>query len=150
MSKFNIPKSLTAAFLMDEDLETNGVWIALDGNVRIRIRRFKSEAVRTAMEKFGQPGDAIFKGTKLEEGVSKDIMIRVLAEGVIADWAIYEDLSIEEIDAGVDPKSKPIPATFENKVAFLKELPELADRVFALSMDADLFKAKKIEHAKGN
>ena len=131
--------TLKKAFGASSVKEEEGVWIDLNEDISIKIRRYRSRAAQEAAKEFSKEY-AGPKNKKLTTAQTEELTTKVLAKSIIADWK------------GVEDDDGPIPCTFENKFKILND-PEMNDfREFVAnaSYERDVFAIEADEDATGN
>ena len=126
------PKNtLFTMFKTNEDLEEAGVWAVLsrDPLIRVKVRRLKSKRSLEARKELDKPfANEIRRGT-LSTDEQKDLALKQIAHGVIAAW-----------EGVTDAEGKELPYTPKNAYDILKALPELADLIIGISVEAENYK----------
>jgi len=133
-------KKLRARFASDEAKEEEGVWADFGDGIRVKIRRFKSRLVQETQRKLHKPFADVVRRGPLPDHIAEDLMLKLMAQAVIADWEIPGD---EEDDP-------PVPNTVEAKLQLLKELPEFRDEILSISFERDAYKVALDEEAEKN
>ena len=126
-------------FKTDESKEEQGVWIDFGEGIRVRVRRIRSrfsQAVRLELEK---PHSESIRRGPLPNDVAEDLMMKQIAKALISEW-----------EGVTDEDGNVLECTYENKLAIIKELPELRDEILQVSMDRDSYKAAKNEESLKN
>jgi hypothetical protein len=131
--------ALFARFKTDEDRQENGVWVDFGDGIKVKIRRFKSKASVAARKELDKPHTEVIRRGKLAEDVAEDLLVRQIAMGVIADW-----------EGVTDENGNNVPNTTDAKYHILKALPDFRDEIFAISVEAEHFKAAVDADAEGN
>jgi len=131
--------ALHARFKTDTKLEEQGVWVDFGEGLRVRVRRFKSRVVQDASKKFNKTEVGVIRKGGMGEEAATDILVRIIAEAVIVEWQGVTDENGNELEA-----------TFDNKYATLKELPEFRDALFEQSVSMDNFKGELLKESEGN
>jgi hypothetical protein len=136
------PETLFDLFAVDDDEAEHGKWFSFGKNIRIKIRRHKSEKSIKVREKLDAPyAQASRKLSDLPKKIQDEITYRHLAEGIIADWeGVY----------GVDGKEVPYSADAAYKFLSHPKLREFRDKIADLSVDLSNFISKKEEAEEGN
>lgn len=132
-------KSIFEKFKTDETMEETGVWANFGDGIRIKIRRLKSKKSLDARRELDKPiANEIRRGT-LSAEEQKDLAIKQVAYGVIADWEGVTNVDGEDIVY-----------TAKNAYELLKALPELADLIIGISVEADNYREQVVADAVKN
>lgn len=130
---------LFARFKTDENKEEAGVWVDFGDGIRIKVRRLRSRKSVEVRKELDKPfADQIRRGP-LDEATAEDLMLKQMAQGVIADW--------EGVDLG---DGEVVPYTPDNAYKLLKELPELRDDILRVCAEADNYRMNLDEAAEKN
>lgn len=131
--------ALYARFKTNENTEEAGVWVNFGDDVRVRVRRLKSRASQAARAELDKPfAPEIRRGTMPEDKL-KELAIKQVARGVIAEW-----------EGVTDADGNALPYTPENAFKVLTDLPEFAEAIIEISMNAENYKAQMSADAEGN
>lgn len=136
------PETLFDLFAVDDDEAENGKWFSFGKNIRIKIRRHKSEKSIKVRERLDAPyAQASRKMSDLPKKIQDEITYKHLAEGIIADWEGVYDVNGNEI-----------PYSPEAAYKFLShpKLREFRDKVADLSVDLSNFISKQETEEEGN
>ncbi len=136
--------NLNNLFATDRDTEENGIWVDVDQKVRVKVRAYSAKAVVELREQLMRPYAILQRtGAKIPEDKSDEIGLKVVAGGVIADWAGV---------TGEDDKGKEveIPYTAENAFSLLEAMPRFANFIVGVAMDAQMYKEALHEDSAKN
>lgn len=135
------PISIFDACETDADAAENGRWFSdiWDGlPATVKLRRFTSNKAVATRSKLLNKYRRYLKNNKYPPDIDEKMMIELIAEGVIVDWAkIY------------DRDGKEIPFSFEVAKVLLK-MPDFRIPLVDLAMKMDGFRAEEAEAVKGN
>ena len=127
--------NLYKRFKTDENAEKNGVWISYDEGVEFLLRRAGSANphYRTAVDYHMGPYRRRFQNGTVDEKKSRELMARVYADAVVADWKGVTD------EAG-----NILECTKENVFKVLMDLRELFDSIQKDAGEIDQFRAREV------
>jgi len=131
---------LHARFKTVETKEEEGVWAEFGDGIAVRIRRFKSRAVQDYQKKLNRPYADMVRRGPLPQHIAEDLMEKLIAHAVIADWRGVTD----------EEGENELPPTDENKLKIIKELPEFRDEILSVSFERDGFRDALDEEAEKN
>ena len=121
----------------DRNLEENGQWVELGDGLEIKVARISSERSKAVRHRLEKPY-AKMRG-EIPTSIQEQILIKQIAEAVLLDWK------------GVtDDEGKAIECTVDAKVKMLTEFKDFLQDVVMVAMEAETFKAQKIEEASKN
>lgn len=140
--------SLRKQFKMDANLEQDGIWIDY-GTARIRIARAGGNNKKFAkvLDTKTKPYKRAIVAGMLDAEKSNAILREVYADAVILKWETNTGTEAEPVwEPGILPEDLGcegetlLPATKENIVKVLAELPELFTDLIAQASSATLFR----------
>lgn len=121
----------------DRNLEENGQWVELGDGLEIKVARISSERSKAVRHRLEKPY-AKMRG-EIPTSIQEQILIKQIAEAVLLDWK------------GVtDDEGKAIECTLDAKIKMLTEFKDFLQDVVMVAMEAETFKAQKIEEASKN
>jgi hypothetical protein len=126
-------------FGTDEDREEAGVWCDFGEGMRVKIRRMSSRKVQDVQRELNKPHTAQLRIGPLPDAVAEDMMYRVIATGIIADWEGIDN------DAG-----EVLPYTAANALTVVKKFKEFRDNILQISANADAYRVKVEEAGEAN
>jgi len=130
------------AFSVDKEACENGRWLEImkmgDETIRIKLRRTTSKKFREKkhiLDKEFEEKLTMATGSVQQE-LYEDLLAQCIADSIIVDWE------------GIDLGEGPIPYTYENAYALLKEFPDFMNRVFDTASLRENYTIKDKERAK--
>lgn len=121
----------------DRNLEENGQWVELGDGLEIKVARISSERSKAVRHRLEKPY-AKMRG-EIPTSIQEQILIKQIAEAVLLDWK------------GVtDEEGKAVECTLDAKIKMLTEFKDFLQDVVMVAMEAETFKAQKIEEASKN
>lgn len=160
--------SLRSSFQTDPNLEQNGVFVIYPdpkrGELqayRIRLRRLggRNSVYTKAKERLLKPYRTV-EWKDLPEAVQHDLSVRMFVEGAVASWETktYDGVKtkltpdaegwLKGVEVGQDDGSDEVlPATVDNIVAALKQVPDFMEVLFTECRGPELFKAEQRDAA---
>lgn len=150
--------ALDDIFATDKTTEEDGAWVDLSPTMRLKIRSFSAKAVTDLREKLMKPYVLLQRsGQKIPDEQSDEIGLKVIAGGVIADWAGIPGAAVLDSEGNevLDAEGNAVPApllsyTAENAYDTLKRLPRMANFVVGVSTDAQFYKNEVVEGGAKN
>jgi len=129
-----------STFATDIESEENGKWFELGEGAKIKLRSFQSERSQKVRESLEAPYLALKRSGKgIPQGEQETLLIRQMAQAIIADWEGFTDEDDEVI-----PFSQ---KAAEEKLTTYREFRNLVAR---LVTDDDAYKAEAKEEAEKN
>lgn len=127
--------NLDKYFAVDRDAAENGKWFEIAPGIEFKIRRHNSKHVSAVQRKLA----AKYPNGQPPSSETEDFALRVLAEGVIANWRGVADENGNEI-------------SYSPEMAYriLKEYPDLAEMVSTITMDMNRFRTEEDEELVKN
>lgn len=135
------PQALDLFDLFDtnRDSEESGVWIDLNGVTKFKVRAFNAKAVVDLRDNLMKPYQTMIRaGLEIPEDKNEEIGLRVIAGGVIADWA------------GVEIDGDEILYSSDAAYTLLKKLPKLANFIAQSAMNTQNFRDEAREESAKN
>lgn len=130
---------LKALFDVDTVKETEGVWVAMDHGIEIKIARLNSPAYRAEVERQRVPYRVQIRTGTLSDKQAESILTKSLARAIIKDWR------------GVtDEKDKPLPFSIEEAERAMDALPEFKAFVVQAASEIDVYRTEDMEDARKN
>lgn len=121
-------------FATDPKKESEGVWIDLEDQAKVKIRRFTYLPAQKYLQNKLKPYRKAIELDALPDNVMEKIQNELLANHLVVDW---RNFTYGQDEQGVD---KPLSCTPANILMVLKELPELRDMLMAFSRSVELYK----------
>lgn len=137
--------SLEDIFATSTTAEENGVWVELSSDHKFLIRAFSAKAAVDLREKLSRQYQALLRaGGKIPDEKNDEINLRVLAEGILADWQIVE----ERDESGAVTRQTPYSP--EAALQRMKKMPRFANWIAQQSLDAQNYKDALDASSLGN
>jgi len=147
-------KSLRKAFKTSPKLETEGIFLEL-ANARIKVRRAggANTAFNNAMSKIAEQHKRAIATGLITDEKAKQVLYEVYAEHVVIDWETNLGTEANPVWAqGIEPEDGDdlLPVTFENVVAFFREMPDFFLEVKETAESVQNFREALVKHIAGN
>lgn len=135
--------SLKVAFGTSKTKEEEGVWLYINDDIAVKIRRFKSRAAKDASKEF-EKAYRLPKGKSLTQAQTEELVTNIMAKAIIVDWKGVTDT--------VDGEEVALECTFENKLSILNddEMEDFRTFVANAANERDMFQLEVDNDAKGN
>lgn len=145
------PKSIFELYAKDPERMEDGVWTEMDnGGVLVKIRSTNSDYYLETVQRLQEEVRDRTKGRngkkpkKLSEDEQKEILVRSVCEGVIADW-----------DGVYDQNGELIPFTPKGALKLLnikdiRVMGDFLDEIFQKAQRAEIFKQELFEDEAKN
>lgn len=132
--------SLYSTYETDQSAETDGVWVDLGPELKVKLRRFSCPQAKTVRKRLETPyAGTIRAGGSIPDEVMEGITIQIIAEAIIVDW-----------EGATDREGNPLPNTTAAKLQVLNDLPDFRNQIAAIALDRDTFKKELDEDAVKN
>lgn len=123
----------------DKNLEEEGVWVDLGGNVQVKVARITSRKSKEVRRKLERPMVRKNRSDDLSIDQLEQLMTEQLAQAVIKDWRGVTD------DEGND-----LPCTVENCRTILTKFPDFREDVATASLEKETFRTAALQEELGN
>lgn len=123
----------------DKNLEEEGVWVDLGGNVQVKVARITSRKSKEVRRKLERPMVRKNRSDELSIDQLEQLMTEQLAQAVIKDWRGVTD------DDGVE-----LPCTVENCRMILAKFPDFREDVATASLEKETFRTAALQEELGN
>lgn len=124
--------SFEDAYKLDFDTAT----VAIDGGVKVTVRRLQSKESQQLRRKLERPFERL---QRLPDDAAEDILVKQLAGAVLVGW-----------EGVTDKDGKAIPFSTAAADKMLREFPAFREDVIAVAASRDAFKAARDEEVRGN
>lgn len=128
-----IKSNLDNIFKTDKKQESEGIWFEIQDGIKFKVKRFggmNNPGAKAALAKYHKPYAAVIASGTLPEEKNLEISVKVFIEACMLDWE------------GVEIDGKKVEFSFNNAVALLVSLPELAQALIQHASDKDNYKVE--------